>query len=251
VSPATDTQHHFVFICGLHRSGTSLLARCMRRHPQVSGFRETSVPRSEGQHLQTVYPPARVSGGPGRFGFDPEAHLTETSTLITEENRRRLLMEWSRYWDLEKPVLLEKSPPNLIRTRFLQALFPSSSFLIILRHPLAVSYSTEKWTGASLSSLIDHWLVCHDAFKRDLPHLRRAYVLRYEDFVSDPAAALTTIYTFLRIETYQHEMRVREDTNEIYLAQWRRAITHGWPEGETIQARFGERVAHFGYSLNP
>ena len=76
-----------VFVGGLHRSGTSLLHRCLAEHPDASGFRGTGVPEDEGQHLQSVYRPARAHGGPGRFGFDPGAHLTEESPLVSDENR--------------------------------------------------------------------------------------------------------------------------------------------------------------------
>ena len=64
-------EHRFVFLAGLHRSGTTLLARLLAAHPEVSGFSGTGVPADEGQHLQTVYPAAKVYGGPGRFGFAP------------------------------------------------------------------------------------------------------------------------------------------------------------------------------------
>ena len=86
--------HRFVFVGGLHRSGTTLLARCLAEHPEVSGFSGTRAPEDEGQHLQNVYQPGRAHGGPGRFGFDPEAHLTETSALVSDASRARLLEQW-------------------------------------------------------------------------------------------------------------------------------------------------------------
>jgi N-acetyl-gamma-glutamylphosphate reductase len=58
--------HKLVFLAGLHRSGTTLLARLLAAHPEVSGFAVTAVPADEGQHLQDVYPSASVYGGPGR-----------------------------------------------------------------------------------------------------------------------------------------------------------------------------------------
>src|ERR1041385_8014493 len=82
--------HRLVFLAGLHRSGTTLLARLLAAHPEVSGFSDTGVPADEGQHLQTVYPAAKEYGGPGRFGFAPESHLTEASPLVSEENARKL-----------------------------------------------------------------------------------------------------------------------------------------------------------------
>src|ERR1700691_2539156 len=77
--------HHFVFLGGLHRSGTTLLFRMLREHPEISGFENNKVkeewlaPEDEGQFLQTVYPPAVFFGGPGKFAFAPEAHMTEES----------------------------------------------------------------------------------------------------------------------------------------------------------------------------
>jgi hypothetical protein len=246
--------HRFVFIGGLHRSGTSVIFRCLREHPLISGFENTGAPQDEGQHLQSVYPPGDTYGGPGRFGFEPEAHLTETSELITKENRLRLLAEWKRHWDLEKPVLLEKSPPNLIRMRFLQELFPNPYFLVVIRHPIAVSYATREWTNASLPELIEHWLVCHEKFEQDRQHVRRLFVLKYEDFVEKPQAALDTIYSFLGLPHYPNRIQVHSRLNEKYLKQWptyqNDTLSGGCMEATQIRLQSERRVAAFGYSLD-
>src|SRR2546421_6400768 len=144
----------FIFIGGVHRSGTSLLHEMLRSHPAASGFAHTGVPMDEGQHLQSVFPPAKAFGGPGRFGFDPNSFMDEKHSLATRENAAKLWREWAPHWNTAKGVLLEKSPPNLVRTRFLQALFRESSFITILRHPIAVAYATQKWCNTSISSLV-------------------------------------------------------------------------------------------------
>src|SRR2546423_1736557 len=128
--------HTLVFIAGLHRSGTSQLNETLATHPEASGFRNTGVPHDEGQHLQSVYPTARSHGGPGKFAFDPAAHLIESSPLANEESALRLFGQWAQHWQADRRVLLEKSPPNLIRTRFLQQLFPGAHFIVVVRHPL-------------------------------------------------------------------------------------------------------------------
>ncbi|MCP5108396.1 MAG: sulfotransferase, partial [bacterium] len=189
----------FVFIAGLHRSGTTVLADCLDENPLVSGFADTGVPKDEGQFLQSVFPPAREYGGPGKFGFRKEMHLTEKNPLVNEKNGEKILNQWSRYWDMSKPYLLEKSPPNLLKTRFLQALFPGAYFIVITRHPVATSYATRKWSKTTIDSLLEHWITCHNIFERDKVHLKHLYVLKYEDFVNDPDAFLKEIYDFLGI----------------------------------------------------
>lgn len=67
--------------------------------------------------------------------------MTERDATVTVENRQQLFRDWARYWDLSQPVLVEKSPPHLIMSRYLQALFGTdrSYFPIILRHPLGAA----------------------------------------------------------------------------------------------------------------
>ena len=248
---AARGEHRYLFIGGLHKSGTSVLFKILRDHPAISGFRETGVPEDEGQFLQSVFLPARAYGGPGVFGFHPEAHLTEASPLVTAENRTRLFAEWSRYWDLRRPVLLEKSPPNLIRTRFLQAMVPDAFFIILVRHPIPVALATRRWSTATLPALIEHWLVCHETYAADRPHIRRLLEIRYEEFIADPEALLAQVYAFIDLPPQPARRKVASDLNDRYLAEWRNI--RETPEGEeairAIQERFADRIARWGYRV--
>lgn len=250
----TISSDRLLFVGGLHKSGTSIFHRCIGDHSQISSFSDTGVPRDEGQLLQSVFPPAHESGGMGRFGFHDASHLTEDSPLVGSSNAKRLLREWSEYWDTEKKMLVEKSPPTLIRMRFLQALFPEAGFVILLRHPLAVSYSTSKWTDIPLHLLVAHWVRCHRIFEEDRPEIRRIMVVRYEDFVRRPRETLSSIYEFAGLAREPAGQKVRREVNRKHLRRWtyNKLLPRASAYRRRIIERYEEDVRRFdyGYTLD-
>ena len=241
----------FIFLAGLHRSGTSLLHEIIREHPEISGFSQTGVPKDEGQHLQTVYEPAKSFGGPGKFVFDPRSYMNESHPLATNESAIAIFEQWSKYYDFSCNYLVEKSPPNIIRTRYLQKLFPGSKFVAILRHPIAVSFATQKWSKTPISSLIEHSLRAYEIFLGDIEFLDSIYIIRYEEFVCEPQKTVDAIYGFLGLEPIAIHHEVRKNVNEKYFSMWtdwcnklpNNVLSRITPELET-------RVNKFGYSIN-
>ncbi len=244
--------HELILIGGLHRSGTTLFASCVARHPSASGFGDTGTKRNEGQFLQPVYAPAREFGGPGRFGLDPRSHLGATSPLATAENARRIFAAWCEHWDLDKAVLVEKSPPNLLKSRFLQALFPRSHQVMLLRHPIAACLATRKWVkGVSLAELLEHWVHCHELLRADLQWVNQVQVHSYESFVAQPDRAMERVYAPLGLEPHSAGLDVHGDINQKYFDVFakeskglltRRSLRRASDELE-------DRVQALGYSL--
>lgn len=247
-------EHRLVFVGGLHRSGTSMLAASLARHPEMSGLSGTDAKEDEGQHLQDVLPPARDYGGAGRFALDPRAHLTEESPLATAANAERMVLQWAPYWELDRKYLVEKSPPTIVRTRLLQAMFPGARFVIVVRHPVVVALSTRKWRrGVSLSALVEHWFAAHDLLLADLPHLPGAYVVKYEHLVQAPAGTLAAVADALHLGGEVPADGIRTDASAAYEATWRE-WAHSWvpwrrAEYRRLVAAYEERVYGFGYSL--
>ena len=249
--PAAD--HRLVFVGGLHRSGTSLITRCLGEHPHVSRMVGTGVSEDEGQHLQAVLPSARSLGGPGRFSSQPGAHLTERSPLASAIVRQQLLASWSPYWDLSRRHLVEKSPPNLLRTRLLQALFPEASFVIVVRHPAVVALATRKWApGVPLDALLDHWLCAHEIFAGDAPRVRPLLVVRYEALVARPRKVLADVARHLALPGAIPTVGIDPDRNLRYVRHWLELVAAGDSEVRrtmTDPAR-AARIRRFGYSLH-
>ena len=163
------SEHRFVLMGGPHRGGTTLLWRLIAQHPLVSAFAETAdTDYGEGAFLQTVLPrfgvgteamrqamPGAASqpSGLGRYAFAPEAHLTERSHLLSNRTRARLLSEWGYHWNLSRPVLLEKTPTNMVSSRLLQALLAPAQavrFVFISVRPLSLARSLPRSLPPSL-----------------------------------------------------------------------------------------------------
>jgi Sulfotransferase family len=258
--------HTFVFVGGLQRSGTTMLYRYLGEHPSVSALEGTPRPANEGQHNQSVYPADEHHSKGGRFAMRAEARLTDDSPLVSDANGRRLYEEWSRYWDTSAPYLMEKSPPNLIRMRFLQALFPDSYFLVIMRHPIAVTMATSRWGKVKPHGLMQHWLRAHELMANDVPHIRRLHILRYEDLVADPDGVLGRAFAFLGLpdhgsgrerseglntDNFMADRTLRTGVNGKYFNLWRtrqrdivRRVYY-----DAIERRYQRPVRRFGYDL--
>eukprot|EP00587_Corethron_hystrix_P000395 CAMPEP_0113302880 /NCGR_PEP_ID=MMETSP0010_2-20120614/3525_1 /TAXON_ID=216773 ORGANISM="Corethron hystrix, Strain 308" /NCGR_SAMPLE_ID=MMETSP0010_2 /ASSEMBLY_ACC=CAM_ASM_000155 /LENGTH=378 /DNA_ID=CAMNT_0000156777 /DNA_START=187 /DNA_END=1320 /DNA_ORIENTATION=+ /assembly_acc=CAM_ASM_000155 len=181
-------QHRFVWITGLHYSGTSLLNYIVQSHPRASGHLGVTTNMDEGQWLQAEYPPATKFGGTCRFMFRQKSFMDENHELATNTTRACLYADWARYWDLRRPVLIEKSPPSILQLRFRERLFPDvAASVVVVRHPLYACVAKRKKGGAlfhpsAVQHALDGWLAAHDYLRESLPHLARYAVLQFEDF---------------------------------------------------------------------
>jgi len=258
----------------MHRSGTTLLASALSSSGGVSGLSNTNVRMGEGQFLQDVYLPGYEMGGVTGWAFDERAYLTEKDAHPSWQTRE-LWDSWSPYWDLSAPVLLEKTPLNITKTRFLQALFPHASFVIITRHPLTQALAIMKWypdipgkLGRRFDLLFEHWLRAHEALRADVGHLDDVTIVRYEDITRDPVAVATYLDDRLNLTVDKAEFaafdteRARE-----YERRWDgrargkaapdRPLPLSWvtslalsSAAPRIRARFEERVNALGYSMD-
>jgi len=226
-----------LFICGLHRSGTTLLERMLVNRFDLACLR-ADVHESEGQHMQGVYSPAYKFGGPGYFAFST-AMRRELDTLTDyPRHRQEILDAWQRFVVGTSNVLIEKSPPNLTKITWLRRVFPGARFVILLRDPRAVSAATQKWSKNSLPELMMHWNVAYHLAEKDFDPADCCHV-RYEDLCTQPDAVLERIGAFAglaqRFDTGGIEARFADlaNTNGKYLSM------HDCEYGDGVWSRFG------------
>jgi hypothetical protein len=197
--------------------------------------------------------------------------------LLTPVNLAKLRANWHPYWDKSKSICVEKTPGNLLMTRFLQAAFPDSYFIVIRRHPVPVGLATQKWkvNVTSLYNLFEHWLHCHELFEEDRKYLKHVYELSYEDYVVDPEKYHREIAAFIgtrvleppledkfhTVTQWQNPtgLRVPEHTmegttgayNKKYLDRWRNLVTSSLFKSyyRYIAQKYESKFAKYGYSL--
>ncbi|MFN4154621.1 MAG: sulfotransferase [Paracoccaceae bacterium] len=234
--PLRDVDHSFrrvTFICGLHRSGTTLLHDTLAARYDVAQLVCPDVPRHEGQFLQDVAPQERPFGGPGSFAF----HAPMCPGPVDDPARAkgladRLLRTWTAYaTDPHHPHLLEKSPPNLTRIAWLRSLFPQARFLILTRDPRAVVLATRKWQRLPVETLLLHWNAAHWAALRALGD--DCLVLTYEAFCADPAGVTARTAAFCdmapRADQAGSTLPKVVDTNPAYLARFPKDVSLSLP----------------------
>lgn len=241
----------WVFIVGCYNSGTTLLERLLRQHPEVAG-----LPR-EGQFLTGLVTPL-AKGLPRLwtqdeqvFRFDPEGH---------EELARRAMQDWKAKLDKpEAPIALEKSPTNAARTLWLQRHFAGSAFVHIVRNGYAVAIGIRDKVRRSWGAkprLLDmaahQWARSAEIVLKDSAGLSRFLEVRYEDLTRDPHAITSQIFEFLNLDaqpadTFEREFMIHGLRSRIMNQNPARLRDMSQDEYECITARAKAMLEHYGY----
>lgn len=180
------------FILGVNNSGTTLLLRLMRSHPGIR-----ALPR-EGQHLTEALPRPRKNGVP-RF-WSQRLDLFRWDEESSSEQVEQIVFDWLLHYSLEPGVLLEKSPPNTIRSLWLQRHFVPARFVAVVRNPFAVAEGIRRRDGLAIEAAAEHWCRANLILLADLERLEHHCLIKYEELCRDPLGILDKIRDVLELE---------------------------------------------------
>ena len=107
---------------------------------------------------------------------------------------------WERYWDKSKPLLLEKSPPNMIRTAQILQHFQPVRFIVMVRNPYAQAEGLMRHNNWTAKRAANFAMMCLRTQLANARELEDALVMTYESLVEDPAAACS------RLASFAHEL---------------------------------------------
>jgi SAM-dependent methyltransferase len=236
----------WVFVVGCYNSGTTLLHDILATHPEVGSM------DNEGQFNQTeLLRPFDV--GLGRaWSKRPELFRMDETTR-SDVNVRRIKRQWgARYNFPERPVLLEKTPVNGARVRWLEREFENAHFIAILRNGYAVAEGIHRKAGLPLGEAARHWALANEIMLADLPHVRHSLVVRYEDLTNATDETVRRIAAFIGIDpagivTSGRVWKVHEKLSPIGDMNQRslEALTAG--DRAEIEAQAGDMLRQLGY----
>lgn len=193
----------WVFLVGCYNSGTTLLAELLGQHPSISAL------PTEGHFITDQFVKDYDIGLP-RMWVERE-DLFRLNETDDGPDPIRLTKEWAMRLDCSKPVLLEKSPPNSAKTRWLQKHFDNAHFVGIVRDPYAVSEGITR--KADPKHLINSWPIEMSAYQwmrsnqilqQDAEYLQRFMWVKYEDLADDTVGTLNKITEFVGVEGFDH-----------------------------------------------
>lgn len=189
----------WVFVVGCYNSGTTLLSELLGSHPSVSAL------PTEGQFITDQFVKDYAIGLPRMWTKREEIfRMTEDDV---GPDPIRIKKEWGLRLDRSKAVLLEKSPPNAARTRWLQYHFENAFFIALVRNGYAVTEGIARKAspkhlrnGWSIADCAHQWRRSNEILLEDARHLRHCMWVKYEDLTEDTSKTLMAITDFLGIK---------------------------------------------------
>jgi uncharacterized protein YndB with AHSA1/START domain len=178
---ASRSSRTYLFILCPAFSGSTVLYRLIASSPHASTLFGHGNWAGEGQFVPAVVPLMRR-----QVGADPRVGGWEDPAV--EMPWGRIRREWERCWDLSKPVLVEKSPPNVLRAPAIEehfSRFGDVRFVAMIRSPYHVRQRPELWLAEARHQ------------RRNVETLRHVLWTRYEDLCRDPAAVARRLTDFL------------------------------------------------------
>jgi len=203
ISPAAGRDGIVFCVCGMHRSGTSMVSQVLSRMGVYMGPDEV----------------LRVSADDNRDGFWED----DAFVCLNDEILRHLAGAWDappafeRGWERASvPRPITRRAKKLIRKRtgfaawgwkdprtslvlpFWQSLIPGLKVIVCLRHPWEVARSLNRRNQMPIAAGLELWRA-YQASVLAATHSRERIITHYDSHFADPAAEIARIADFLGV----------------------------------------------------
>jgi tetratricopeptide (TPR) repeat protein len=228
---AVNTRPQPIFICGLFRSGSTLIEQVLAGHPQVVAGGELDILQRQAAAVPT--PEALAAASPELLASLAEAYRDELQRLFPGAT-----------------YVTDKRPDNFLHIGLIKRLFPDSRIVHTTRDPLDNCLSIyflhlDHSLGYALDLLdIGHYF---RQYRRLMAHWQRhfgdgIFELHYDSFVRDPAGQAAGLFEFLGLGWDDQYLHTRSEGRAVRTASV-------WQVREPIYTRSSGRAANYGPQL--
>jgi len=132
--------------------------------------------------------------------------LPELRGVMFDKNRwntkaklpwKKIKNTWRKYWDLSKPILLDKSIPNIMRVKDIKKVFHPISFICMVRNPYAQCEGIIRRNGESADFAAQFALKCLKYQKENIENEKELLHFTYEELCENKEKIAQNIISFI------------------------------------------------------
>ena len=171
----------YLFVLSPPFCGSTLLTQIISSSNNVSC--NNNIGLMEGQHL----PQAKdILFTKDRWDIDKKIDWIKVKSI------------WHKYWDLSKPILLEKSPPNIIRVEKINKYFNKVKFICLVRNPYAQIQSNLRRYNTDIKVATTDYIK-YLKFQKENLNKYDSILIKYEDLTEQPLIEKEKIIQYLPV----------------------------------------------------
>jgi len=233
IPAGTDDAEPPIFICGMFRSGSTLIEQMLSRHPRIT----------KGGELEIVPAFAAALGSPAALRDMPAGTLAELRARYREEVRRQ-------FGAVDR--LTDKRPDNFLHIGLIKRLFPDAKIINTIRNPLDMALSIYfLYFDDSISyghdlRHIAHWV---EQYRRLMAHWRSLYPhdildVSYDRLVADPGPVMAEVLAFCDLPWDDGVLHPEQADGPVRTASV-------WQVRQRLHQRSSGRWRHYARHLQP
>ena len=185
-----------IFVCGLPRSGTTLIEQILSSHSKVSG-------QGELEYLSWGFTELYLKDGKfDRNKFD--LNLSKNQNLLADIYFKKL-----KFHEISENIIADKMPLNFIHIGFIHVCFPNAKIILTNRNPKDVCFSIYRTSftsddmnwSFSEEDILDYREIYNkitDFWKTKLKD--KIYEIKYEDLISNNENEVRKMLDFCELE---------------------------------------------------
>lgn len=222
-----------IFVCGMFRSGSTLVEQLLAGHPRVGAAGELDFLPQAAQGLLAPFPESLASAPASRLAAIAEHYRSTLRALFPDAD-----------------LVTDKRPDNFIYIGLIKTLFPDARIVHTTRDPLDTCLSIfflhldQRMSYAlDLMDIGHHYLM----YRRIMAHWKGIYgadilEVGYDDLVREPRPVMEGLLSFLGLEWDERCLTVPSTGRAIRTAS-------AWQVREPLYQRSSGRASHYARQL--